>query len=116
MAEIKDFSRMCRHFYRGACSVECPMNRFVEEYGTVRNCIGVMNVYQKEADRIIDKWCKEHPQKTYAQDFLEKFPNAPSCNGIPYASACDIYRFSNDHCYKMDVDCKKCWNEVMEDS
>lgn len=58
----------------------------------------------------------EHPQKTYAQDFMEKFPNAPSCNGIPYASACDIYRFSSDHCNKMDVDCKKCWNEVMPDA
>lgn len=57
----------------------------------------------------------KHHNKTYAQDFLEKFPNAPSCNGIPYASACDIYRFSNGHCDKMGVDCKKCWNEIMEE-
>ena len=60
-----------------------------------------------------ERWCAEHPQKTYLQDFLEKFPNAQVYNsGEPLADACDVYG---------DVfDCKghkccDCWNIVMPD-
>lgn len=116
MAEIKDFSRMCKNYSYCGCNPDCPFLKETDKLLDVSDCVDYMMQHPKEADRIITEWCKEHPQKTYAQDFLEKFPNAPSCNGIPYASACDIYRFSNDHCNKMDVDCKKCWNEVMPDA
>lgn len=37
-------------------------------------------------------WREEHPQKTYKQDFLEKFPNAQVYDsGEPLASACNVY-------------------------
>ena len=48
-------------------------------------------MHASESSAIIDKWCAEHPQKTYLQDFLEKFPNAKlDDDGEPLADACDV--------------------------
>ncbi len=52
-------------------------------------------------------------KKTYAQDFLEKFPNAPVkdevmasiCRQKVYGTGCPAYD-----------DCCDCWNEVMPDA
>lgn len=61
----------------------------------------------------------EHPQKTYAQDFFEKFPNAPKIrDGLPEPTACSVYGYSKlfeEHC-ESGVDCVSCWNEVMPDA
>ena len=108
MATIHDYARMCRSF-GGRCSI-CPLNKLM---GYTKNCGGVLFIHASEASAIIDKWCAEHPQKTYLQDFLEKFPNAKLYDdGEPLADACDVYG---------DVfDCKghkccDCWNIVMPD-
>ena len=71
-----------------------------------------------EVDRIVTEWCEEHPQKTYAQDFFEKFPDARQCNGgLPEVQACAIYgdlpEFEK-HC-DCGVDCAGCWKEVVPD-
>lgn len=66
-----------------------------------------------ECEAIIDKWCAEHPQKTYKQDFMEKFPNAQVYNsGEPIASACNVY--GNVFACKGHL-CGECWNTVMPD-
>lgn len=116
MAEIKDFARMCNSYYQGVCSYhgvcskECPLRYLVDRCNVVINCADFMRLYPKEADRIITEWCKEHPQKTYLQDFLEKFPGAGlKDDGLPLACRMHLY----DTC-KCTV-CKDCWNEVMPD-
>lgn len=65
---------------------------------------------------IIQKWSDEHP-KTYAQDFFEKFPDAPkdksakseypnACRDLIYGGGCPKIELRIDCCYK-------CWNEPM---
>jgi hypothetical protein len=64
----------------------------------------------------IQKWSDEHPKKTYAQDFFEKFPKARrNSDGTPfvcreriYGGECPVLKC--DECWNRD-----CWNEPMED-
>lgn len=55
----------------------------------------------------------EHPQKTYAQDFFEKFPNAPKYGGRP--GGCRTHIYGGELVCNVGG-CKKCWNEVMPDA
>lgn len=62
---------------------------------------------------MVQKWSDEHPLKTYAQDFFEKFPNAlKDHEGVPNACLVDIYGSSFDECYGCCIDC---WNKPMND-
>ena len=61
--------------------------------------------------RIVEKWVKEHPLKTYAQDFFEKFPNAPrDRKGLPILCKKKIY---GGECSSK---CTNCWNLKMEET
>lgn len=71
--------------------------------------------YTDEAVRLVEDWSRNHPQKTYLMDFLDKFPNC-SKNGIGIPLSCRQYIYSETK----TVDCKgrsclECWNEPMED-
>lgn len=37
----------------------------------------------EEIVKIVEQWAKEHPQKTYKDDILEKFPNVQMFKGYP---------------------------------
>ena len=65
MASIKDLKRMCR--LMDDCYT-CPLH-------DSRTVCGMPEKYPDNADEIVDKWVEEHPVKTYAMDFFEKFPN-----------------------------------------
>lgn len=74
-------------------------------------------IYAGEAKRAIEnlqKWSDEHPQKTYAQDFFEKFPKAPKNKSDEgwYPRACRE-RIHGGECQK--IGCDECWNEPMEE-
>ena len=72
----------------------------------------------KTAIETVQKWSDEHPKKTYAQDFFEKFPKAQSdSNRTP--SVCRITMYGevppkDERCDGREA-CKKCWNEPMEE-
>ena len=111
MASITDYARMCK-----TCDdcIDCPLYTVSEEneYGG-RNCNDFVVLHPAEASDIIDKWCAEHPRKTYLQDFLEKFPKAKmSRDGTPRVCRTYVYGgdcpFDNDNFF-----CIYCWNEVM---
>ena len=104
MASITDYVRMCK-VHGGRCST-CPLNDLKDEY--IRNCVGVLSIRTNKASAIIDKWCAEHPQKTYWQDFKEKFPNAEHyivCRAAIYEGS--------EACTNREKSCCACWNEVM---
>ena len=59
---LNKHSRMCK-YYEG--STGCPIQVFC------------FDTDPEEMVNAVEKWAKEHPQKTIMQDFFEKFPNAP---------------------------------------
>ena len=104
MARIKDLKRMC-NFYN-SCS-KCGLFEVCKD----RDC-GVCFL-PDDLDEIVDEWVKEHPAKTYAMDFFEKFPNAPG-GGTPRFCIKNI-----DKDFKMKCDecsCSDCWNKEIEEN
>lgn len=72
----------------------------------------------KKATEIVQKWSDEHPKKTYAQDFFEKFPKAQSgSDGTPFVCKKRIYGGTHPTFENCDYTgaCKNCWNEPMND-
>ena len=101
MATIKNLKRMCDSYKK--CD-DCPLG--------YERCGDISALYDN-ADEIVDKWVLEHPIKTYAMDFFEKFPNAPKDrNGAPIACWKHVYGNGND-CGPDG--CSKCWNQEMKE-
>lgn len=105
MASIKDLKRMCKEQFK--CGV-CP---FID-----LDCCD-LNHFPDNADEIVDKWVQEHPAKTYAMDFFEKFPNAQlDSYGAPRACVNAIYGLGD--CSKSEISgiiCRECWNQEMKE-
>ena len=111
-----ELKRLCDS--RTACTADaankeqCPLHGFCRQSLTIR------------AEEIItavenlQKWSDEHPKKTYAQDFFEKFPKAQSdSNRTPSVCRITIYGevpTKDERCDGRES-CKKCWNEPMEE-
>lgn len=103
MASIKDFKRMCDfHLHCSGCPIK-----------SILTC----SVYKlpDNIEEIIDKWVAEHPVKTYAMDFFEKFPNAPrTTRGNPTPCIGAIYsEFHDKNC--LVGGCSECWNREMKE-
>lgn len=99
MATIADLKRMCKSFEN--CE-NCSLR-----YGC-----GTPASISDAADEVVGKWAKEHPKKTFRDDFLEKFPNAPiDSRKTPQACLRDIYGKVNAKCEDEDYDCTECWNQ-----
>ena len=106
MATFKDLQRMCETYDR--CE-DCPLYIFMI-YGFV-SCTA--HKLPDDADEIVDKWVKEHPVKTYANDFFEKFPNAPkNMYGLPIGCIETIY--GKRTCMDKES-CSDCWNREMKE-
>lgn len=103
MANINDLKRMCKTMPK--CT-DCPL------YTGGISCMPV--TLPNNIDEIIDKWVSEHPIKTYAMDFFEKFPDAQrKVSGIPVPCIRMIY----SECYNNECSvegCSECWNCEME--
>ena len=67
----------------------------------------------------VQKWSNEHPKKTYAQDFFEKFPKAQSnLDGTPlFVCRKRIYDGFQPKSKECDYTgaCENCWNKPMEE-
>ena len=104
MATIKNLKRMCDSYKK--CD-DCPL-------GYTR-CGDSISALYDNADEIVDEWVKEHPIKTYLQDFLEKFPNAPKGKkGTPKICPHQIYPEINAN-YRCCENCLKCWSQEMKE-
>lgn len=105
MASIKDVKRMCKEYVN---CIGCPIK-------SGKFC-GIHR-FPDNADEIVDKWVQEHPVKTYAMDFFEKFPNAElDSYGTPRACVNAIYGFGD--CLKSEISgivCRDCWNQEMKE-
>ena len=92
---------------------QCPMFE-VCNYSLTKFCT-------KDAIKLVEslqKWSDEHPKKTYAQDFFEKFPDAPSgSDGTPFVCRKEIYGEVPPKDGRCDYRgaCYRCWNEPLND-
>lgn len=91
----------------------CPLIAFCKHPGITSGA-----KYAKKLIESLQKWSNEHPKKTYAQDFFEKFPKAQSySDGSPVICRKIIYgeiRPPFENCYYTGA-CYRCWNEPMND-
>lgn len=109
MKFLKDAQRMCRAV--GCTDCKCSSSFCYINY----------NISEEENYRFVKevgKWAMEHPRKTYARDFFEKFPEAkPDKEGVPRMCRANCYGGSCQHSPVSEVSrvpCKACWNEEME--
>lgn len=105
MASIKDLKRMCKEHHH---CMGCPLAH-LEGCMLYRLPINI--------DEIVNKWVAEHPAKTYAMDFFDKFPNAQlDSYGAPRACVNAIYGLGD--CSKSEISgiiCRDCWNQEMKE-
>lgn len=110
MATIHDYARMCNAHGERCVTRNCPLSYENNRFEVM--CKELVRKHPAEASDIIDKWCAEHPQKTYLQDFLEKFPNACLRPDIPMGCRNNFYGWDSKLCER---NCDDCWNKVMPD-
>ena len=104
MASITDYARMCTAQVCSKCGLDFHNN------GYYMPCTIFVAKHPAEASAIIDKWCAEHPPKTYRQDFLGKFLKAELRGDIPIGCRNNFYGWKNLTCIG---NCDACWNEIM---
>lgn len=69
-----------------------------------------------KAEAVLAKWAEEHPEKTIADDFFEKFPKAPRDDkNTPYTCAKDCGYSKPPYCERVPFNCDKCWRRPLEE-
>ena len=108
---LQQKNRMTKVSQDGYCTIgcsDCPLSN--QHNGTDYACYQLERLNPERAIEIVEKWAKEHPPKTHAQDFFERFPNAPTnIDGTPIACKKSIY---GGRCI---TKCPGCWNAPMEE-
>lgn len=103
-----------KHRMTKQCNIsckDCPLAS--ENNGLNVSCTLLEVECTEKAVEIVNKWSEEHPQKTYLQDFIEKFPRYElSKKGIPRICRDTLYT-NMRNC--SGTKCVDCWNEPMED-
>lgn len=117
---LAEWERMCDN-----TDCECCAAMGLTKRCGVISCNFAIMRNKEDAIKIVQKWSYEHPapkQKTYADDFFEKYPNAKRHeNGRPLAYRCDVYGCECNYKKAPEVlywrgkkgidDCLMCWNE-----
>lgn len=117
--DLKEYMSIKRRIVKTSsqkkCNVgcwDCPLSD--KNNGIGVGCRELEWRHPEKAEEIVKQWAKEHPVKTYAQDFFEKFPNARKAKtGRPAVCREQIYNIEGTAC--IAGPCTECWNEPMED-
>lgn len=100
---VKEYNRMCNKY--DGCQ-GCPLDgKDCEIVSKKINADHIVNV--------VEKWSKEHPQKTMMQDFFEKHPNAPrDKDGFPTICPYECGYTKDTFCPEESFGkgCSLCWN------
>ena len=99
---LKEWKRMCCTFED--CLQGCEMAKLCDEFLSPSDMVSIDGV-----EEIVQKWSDTNQEKTYIEDFIEKFPDAPINHKTlrPKAYPCDIYKDMNcnyENCEPFD-----CW-------
>ena len=123
---VRQFQRMCQSTKECCSKSDCPFHEVDDsEYveGAIThtfNCTpDVWDV--NEVVDIVEQWAAAHPErkrKTYAEDFIRKFPNTKIYKeeNRPWFCRKEIYEGKTGYCGGYSKgECCACWNEEMED-
>lgn len=103
---LKEFDRMCGCYSGGFCA-GCPRK---EEPSCDSSTMSDEELAKLIGD--VEKWSKEHPQKTRLDDFKRKYPNANfGAHGLPDFCCAKLGYVCN--CGK--TTCEECWNMPLEE-
>lgn len=79
-------------------------------------CRAWVMMHADRANDILAKWAEEHPERTIADDFFEKFPKAPRRNeGLPYVCALQCGYIDRCPEHKFEPECDNCWRRPLEE-
>lgn len=102
-ATIFDLARFMKKYCENPRGCEgCPLT----ERSTGFACGDFIREHSEEANKIILKWCEEHPVKTRKDKFLEIYPNANVRDGVVRVCPKDIE--SSRHCQFPKCECLDC--------
>ena len=97
------------------CGISCSDCPLILNGELEYECTALQSFEPQKAIEIVQKWSDEHPQKTYLEDFLEKYPNAQIINGIPrFCPEFLGYKKPEKSCGISE--CEDCWNKPLEDA
>ena len=103
---IKEFYRMCDYYSGGFCK-GCPRK---EEPSCDSSTMSDEELAKLISD--VEKWSKEHPQRTRLQDLLEKFPKVEiDKEGLPFFCCARLGYV----CTCAKSTCMDCWNMPVEE-
>lgn len=109
---LMEYNRMHQIYYTD-CE-NCP------RYKEGCSLISTSKPYLEKLISDVEKWSKEHPQRTRSQDFLQKYPDAEvfpdgrpviCCARLGYREYCGKI-FRSDDCFSQ---CRDCWNMPVEE-
>lgn len=88
----------------------------ISNNGRDLDCVEMERQYPDEAVKLVEKWAKEHPAKTYKSVFLEKFPDAAKEDGVPVTCVVAVFgeKKKPEGCYN-SITCSDCWNREVEE-
>ena len=95
----------------------CKEREMCEGCVLENKCIVLKECDCSTAEAILAKWAEEHPEKTIADDFFEKHPNAPGKQDkqpLPCAVHCGYIDKCPDDFSALE--CKKCWRRPLEEA
>lgn len=102
---MRIWKRMCKALGDG-CE-ECQLERL---------CSGGLREYPIEAEAILAKWAAEHPERTIADDFFERCPNATKDDmEIPHVCAKHCGYHAPTYCERVPQRCAECWRRPLEE-
>ena len=114
--ELKEYMSIKRRMVKTNSQKKCNIGCWLCPLSDHKNGMGIGCRelewrYPEKAEDIVKQWAKEHPAKTYAQDFFSKFPRAlKETSGEP--RVCRKYVYEGD--CRCGDNCVDCWNEPME--
>lgn len=114
---LREWQRMCKVNTIGepfgtCCNGNCQLLKIRDN--VTDSCMSTVLNKIYESVPIVEKWSKNHPQKTRLQDLLEKFPNAIVSADGKVAKACALELGYCDSCNYIGDGCRDCWNEPAE--
>lgn len=112
---FKEKRRMCNSYSAEGCE-NCPLHIYINIMNIDADCKNFVCACPEKAIEIVQQWSDKHLQKTYKEDFFEKFPNAERVEkGYPIiAFPCRLYPQLKSTCND-SIYCSDCWDKVMEE-